>query len=239
MNPFSLPALVAFCLSAVNLVSVIRSFPETLPPEKRGMGGHVRSINPLVLFKPLPYPGLTLTILAHFLFLMAFSGMEFTLTFLAAERLGMGPRENAGMFVFIGVLIALVQGGVVRRSASRVGEKRMAIMGLITLIPGLVLIGLTQSMGLLYLGLFFLSVGSAMAIPCLTALASLYAPAQVQGQALGNFRSLGALARVLGPILASLIYWQSGSGAPYFIGAAFLVLPILMAWALPVPQSGR
>lgn len=113
----------------------------------------------------------------------------------------------------------------------------MALQGLVFLIPGLVSIGFTQSTWLLYLGLFFLAVGSSMVIPCLTSLVSLYTPAEYQGKSVGIFRSLGALARVIGPIAASLLYWKQGSASPYFIGAAFIIIPLLMIARLPKPEE--
>src|SRR5690606_3336415 len=180
VNPFSVPAAIACLLSLYNLFWLWTHFEETLPFEKRGQGGQQRLLNPFKLFKPLPYAGVNLTNIGHFLFLAAFSGMEFTLTFLAFERLGYTPMDNAYMFIFIGVVLALVQGGVVRRRAASVGEKRMALMGLVSILPGLLLIAIAQSSWLIYAGLFFLAVGSAMTIPCLTSLVSLYSPANEQ-----------------------------------------------------------
>jgi ferrochelatase len=236
VNPFSLPALVACVLSCFNLFFLGRNFVETLPPEKRGQNNSDRTANVLKLFRPLPYAGVNATNFAHFLFLAAFSGMEFTLTFLAAERLGYSPMQNGVMFIYIGVLIALVQGGYVRRKAREVGERQMARNGLIILIPGLLLIAYASSSALLYAGLFFLAVGSSMAIPTLTSLVSLYTPASEQGQSVGIFRSLGALARVLGPIAASLVYWRYGASVPYIAGALFLLLPIVLVARLPLPS---
>ncbi|MCO4794983.1 MAG: MFS transporter [Bacteriovoracaceae bacterium] len=237
VNPFSLPAGLSFILSMFNLYWLATKFKETLPESKRGKSATDRSINPIVLFKPLPYKGVNLTNFGHFFFLMAFSGMEFTLTFLAVERLSYSSMDNAYMFIFIGFVIALVQGGIVRRKARQVGEKKMSVMGLITLIPGLVLISNANSSGLLYLGLFFLATGSSMAIPCLTSLVSLYTPSEYQGKSIGIFRSLGALARVIGPITASVLYWKMGSAYPYLFGAAFLIIPILMIGMLPNQPS--
>ncbi|MCP4912097.1 MAG: ferrochelatase [Oligoflexia bacterium] len=237
VNPFSLPAAIAFILSMFNVIWLYRKFDETLPEEKRGKSASDRSINPLVLFKPLPYKGVNLTNFGHFLFLMAFSGMEFTLTFLAAERLGYSSMDNAYMFIFIGFLIAMTQGGYVRRKAGQIGEKRMALQGLVFLIPGLVAIGYASSSWMLYFGLFFLSVGSSMIIPCLTSLISLYTPGEYQGKSVGIFRSLGALARVLGPIIASIVYWKYGSQYPYYLGAIFLIIPIVMVAMLPKPST--
>jgi ferrochelatase len=237
LNPFSAPALLAFCLSVFNFFLILRKFKETLPPEKRGQASTDRSINPFTLFRPLPYPGVHLTNIGHFLFLTAFSGMEFTLTFLALERLQYRSLENAYMFIFIGFIIAFVQGGVVRRKAHQVGEKKMALMGLFCLIPGLLLIGFAFHSAVLYLGLFFLALGSAMAIPCLTSLISLYSPPEYQGKSIGIFRSLGALARVIGPLTAALLYWRLGSQWAYLLGTGFLLLPILLISRLPAPSK--
>jgi ferrochelatase len=237
VNPFSMAAGIAFVLSVFNLYFLFKNFNESLPKEKRGKHDSERTFNPLALFRPLPFPGINLTNFGHFFFLMAFSGMEFTLTFLAVERMSYTSMDNAYMFIFIGFIIALVQGGFVRRKAGQIGEKKVALMGLICIIPGLLAIGASSSSLLLYVGLFFLAVGSSMAIPCLTSLVSLYTPGEQQGHSIGIFRSLGALARVIGPIIASLIYWKYGSSSPYYIGSAFLVLPILMLSILPEPKK--
>lgn len=233
VNPFSMPAALAFCLSLFNVISVVLNFKESLPVEKRGLGTIKRSANPLKIFKFLPYPGVNLVNFGHFLFLTAFSGMEFTLTFLAHERFNFTSMENAYIFIYIGFIIAFVQGGVVRRKAASVGEKKMAMMGLVAVIPGLVLIAFTQTITLLYLGLFFLAVGSSMVIPCLTTLVTLYTPPEEQGHSVGIFRSLGALARVAGPIFAAVLYYRFGSSFPYLIGSIFLLIPIYMVSKLP------
>lgn len=237
VNPFSVPALVAFVLSAFNVYLVLKNFKETLPKDKREAHSE-RTSNIKELFQPLPYEGVNLTNFTNFLFTSIFSGMEFTLTFLAFERLGYGPMDNAYMFVFIGVILALVQGGYVRRKASSVGEKKLVLRGLFLIIPGLLAIGLSHSPFILYIGLFFLAIGSAIIIPCLTALVSLYTPHENQGKSIGIFRSLGALGRVVGPIFASLVYWKWGSASPYFWGTFLLVIPIMLVWFLPnVPKK--
>jgi|GEM_PF-23893 len=240
INPFSMAGIVAFTLSFINFLFVLFYFKETNKLENREratQSDHGRSVNPVKLFRPLPYKGANLTNFGHFLFLAAFSGMEFTLTFLAFERLQFTPMQNASMFVFVGFIIALVQGGYVRRKAATIGERKMALQGLITVIPGLFILAYTQSKGMLYFGLFFLAVGSAMTIPCLTALASLYAPDHEQGRVMGVFRSLGALARVIGPLLASLAYWNYGGSFPYIVGGIFLLLPLFLVSRLPKPEA--
>jgi ferrochelatase len=233
INPFSMPAIFAFLLSIFNTIWIKTKFVESLPESMRGKVHTERSANIFKLFKPLPYPGVNLVNMGYFAFLAAFSGMEFTLTFLAAERLNYTSMQNAYIFIYIGFIIAFVQGGIVRRKAADVGEKKMALIGMIALIPGLLLIAIAYSSLMLYAGLFFLAVGSSMIMPCLTTLVTFYTPPAEQGRSVGIFRSMGALARVVGPIAAAVIYYKSGSAAPYYIGAAFLIIPILMVAKLP------
>ena len=231
VNPFSTPALLAALLSFINFFTILKMFPETL--KKSGSTHPERSMNPFKLFKPLPIKGVNLTNLSYFFFITAFSGMEFTLTFLAVERLGYTSMDNAYMFIFIGFVIGMVQGGYVRRKAHDVGESKMALRGLICIIPGLILIAFTHAAWMLYAGLFFLAVGSAMVIPCMTSLVSFYSPRHIQGQSLGIFRSLGSLGRVIGPIYASLVYWRYGSVTAYFTGAILVFLPAMILSKLP------
>ncbi len=232
LNPFSAPALFAAILSFINLWMISKRFKETLPKENF-QKEHFRTSNLFKLFKTLPYKGLNQTNLANFFFIAAFSGMEFTLTFLAFERLSYTSLDNAKMFVFIGLVLALVQGGFVRRKANQIGEAKVVLMGLLLLVPGLLAISFAQSSLILFIGLFFLAIGSAMIVPCMTSLASFYAPEQKQGEAIGIFRSLGSLGRVIGPIVASVIYWKYGSAYPYLIGCVLLLIPFLLVLKLP------
>jgi predicted MFS family arabinose efflux permease len=238
LNPFSGPALASALLALFNLLWIAARFGETLAPERRGSSQHARVLNPFAQARRLQFPGLARTNHVTFLFVAAFSGMEFTLTFLAAQRLGYGPRDNVWLFVFSGLLIALVQGGFVRRLVPRLGEKRVSILGLLVLVPGFALVAVAHARTTLYTGLGWMAIGSALAMPCLSSLASRYAPADRQGLALGTNRSMMALARALGPIAASMVYWRFGSTAAYLGGASLAVLPLLLASSLPpVPAS--
>jgi MFS family permease len=237
LNPFSGCALAALALSLVNLLVAWRRFPETLPPEGRGEAATERTLNPLGALRHLDAPGVARTNLAYFLFFGAFGAMEFTLTFLAVERLGFSEAQNAWMFVYVGLLIAFVQGGLVRRLAPRYGERPLASAGIALTLPGFVVVGVAQGTGTLYLGLGLLSVGSAFVMPCLSALVSRYSPPDRQGLALGVFRSLGSLARAIGPLVGGLLYWKLGSWGPYHVGAVLCLLPLALALRLPpVPE---
>lgn len=234
LNPFSGAALCALVLSCLNLVLFGARFPET----RSGGSTIARSANPIKLFRSVQAPGVPRTNLVYFCFLVAFSAIEFTLVFLTLERFGYEPLQNAAMFVFVGLLIALVQGGAIRRLAPRYGDRRLALVGIVLVVPGFVLVGLAPSPAVLYAGLAAMAIGSALAMPTLSSLVSRYAPQESQGLALGLFRSLGALSRAVGPIVGGALYWQLGSRSAYLGAAAFLLLPILAVRGLPAPDDG-
>lgn len=242
LNPFSGPAIAASVLALINLAWVAAKFPETLPAERRGSGESERTRNPFAALSRVSSGELVRTTWAYFVFLFAFSAMEFTLTFLAYGRFGSAEdpwteRDNMWMFVFVGLLIAFVQGGAVRRMAPKHGERKLALVGVALVLPGFLLTGLSGSVGMLYAGLFFMAVGSAFAMPTLSALASRYAPAEHQGLALGAFRSAGALSRALGPILGGVLFWKLSSTAPYLLATVLLVAPLFLVARLPEPPA--
>lgn len=239
VNPFSMPALVAFVLSAINLLWVATRFQETLSEENRGAAAHARRpINPLVLFSKIDLAGVSRSNFIYFVYIAAFSGIEFTLTFFATDYFGYTHESLWVIFVYVGLIIAIVQGGVVRRMAPRIGEKKVSTVGLLLLVPSFLIICFSpESKFMLFLGLGIMAVGSALATPCLTALVSLYTPEDRQGSVLGIFRSLGALGRAVGPVLFCIIYWKFGPTVSYVAAAVLLLGPIVSTRVLPTPEK--
>lgn len=239
LNPWSTAAAIAFLLTLFNLVQVVLYMPETHPESARGEKPF-QFPNPFRLFRTGEYPGVSRTGLAYFIFVLAFSGMEFSLTFFAKEKFGYTERNNAMLFLAIGFVLALVQGGYVQRRAHKVGPRRMALHGLLFIVPGLILVGLSGQLlmpTLLYIAIILLAAGSAQATPCLTSMVSLYTPASEQGRVMGVFRSLGALGRATGPLLACAVYWRMGAAPAYYFGALVILLPVLITRTLPEPPT--
>ncbi|MCA9692081.1 MAG: MFS transporter [Nannocystaceae bacterium] len=239
INPFSAPALGAFALTLWNLLWVLSRFRETLAPEIRAQNqvGR-RPVNPLVLARPTRVPGVDRTNLINLLFIGAFAGAEFTLTFLARDRFGYTARDNVWIFLFVGVTVAAVQGGLVRRLAPKVGERPLTRAGILLTAVGLVVVGPARSEAILYAGLFLLAVGTSLATPAMTSLISLYAPEERRGELIGVFRSFGSLGRAIGPLVTAVAYWRYGPETPYTTAAVILLAPFLLALRLPTPPGG-
>ncbi|MGJ8639389.1 MAG: MFS transporter [Opitutaceae bacterium] len=236
INPFSVPALVSLGLAIINLIWVARRFDETLPEEKRGQSNERKGLLVFSLFKS-PSPAVTRTNLVYLLYMLAFSGMEFTLTFLAVERFEFSPAQNGGMFVFIGFILVLVQGGIVRRLAKPVGEKRLALFGLGSGTVAFLFIANAQGLGLFFTALAAMAFSIGLCSPTLSALVSLYSDEKEQGTALGIFRSAGSLARAIGPLAAAGIYFAYGSQNAYLCGGLMIIAPLMLAFSLPKPTK--
>jgi len=239
VNPFSMPALVSLVLTMINLIWVYRRFEETLPESKRGVPNPERRGLAVFRIYQCPEPATRRTNFVYLIYMLAFSGMEFTLTFLAVERFAFTPAQNGGMFVFIGLILVLVQGGIVRRLATPVGEKRLALAGLACGVAAFLVIALGQGYGLFFGGLALMAFSIGLASPTLSALVSLYSNESDQGANLGIFRSAGSLARAIGPLVAAFVYFIYGSQSAYLFGAVVVVVPLVMALKLPKPVKGE
>lgn len=66
---------------------------------------------------------------------------------------------------------------------------------------------------------------TAFVVTCMTTLTSKYGNFDQKGTVLGIFRSLGALARAIGPILSSTAFWSIGATTTYLIGGILLLYP--------------
>jgi len=237
INPFSVPALVSLLLALINLGWVWFRFKETLPekdaeaPEPAARG--------FAAFRIFTTggPEIRRSNLLYLIFMLAFSGMEFTLTFLAVERFDFSPAQNGGMFVFIGFILILVQGGIVRRLASPVGEKRLALAGLGFGVAAFIALAFPAPLGWFFLALAALAFSIGLVSPTLSALVSLYTNEADQGSALGVFRSAGSLARAIGPVVAAFAYFAYGSQSAYLFGAVVVLVPLVMALKLPQPKK--
>lgn len=237
LNPFSAPALLSLCITLINLCWVYRRFEETLPESKRGQANEEsRGLLVFRLFKS-PEPMTRRTNLVYFIYMLAFSGMEFTLTFLAVERFAFSPAQNGGMFLFIGFVLILVQGGIVRRLANPVGEKRLAVSGLACGVLAFLALAFAAQIGPFFIALAIMAISIGLTSPTLSALVSLYSDETRQGANLGIFRSAGSLARAIGPLAAALIYFIFGSSSAYIFGAIIILIPLAMA--LPLPQPAK
>ncbi len=232
LHPFSVPALIAASLALFNLLWAIAVFRETLPPERRrdAVSG-ARTANPLQMFNPQLGTAVPLINGTFMLHTLLFSGMESTLVFITTDELHLGPAAFGGLLAGMGIFSALIQGGIFRRLSGKFGIRRFALIGLLSLIPGFLLIGWVDwvpSVALLIGGLAFLGISSGLVFPALSTLVSLAGDQERQGWVLGTFRSSSALGRAIGPLLAGFVYYAWRPGGTYIVAAILVLVPVLL-----------
>lgn len=235
INPFSVPALVAFALCLVNLVWIATRFPETLTPATRSEAREPRLRNPLSAIFGLKDPAVRRANLVAFVFSIAFVAMESALTFLATKRFGYTVRENGMLLGFLGLCAIVTQGYIVRKLLKVADEIRVLTFGLAFTAVGLLVIAYAGQPWMLYVGLAALALGSGLVNPSTSGLISLYAGAEEQGRVLGIFRSLGSLARAITPVLAGIAFWRFGSASVFVGGAVLSVVALTIGIGLPRP----
>ena len=137
----------------------------------------------------------------------------------ALHRYGFGPRA-VGFLLFAVALPALImQGGLVRWLAPRLGEGRLASAGVLAYVLGLVLLGCAGSLAVTVSGLLLCGLGLGAYNPSASALASKQSRGHDRGAVMGAYTASASLARVLGPFSSGALYVAVGPGAPFLVGA--------------------
>ncbi|KAK2115296.1 Major facilitator super domain-containing protein 10 [Saguinus oedipus] len=202
--------------------------------------------------------------LVYFLYLFLFSGLEYTLSFLTHQRFqfsrddppnphpqealaatlalalpqvalpqgqpaGLGTNtpapslQQGKMFFLIGLTMATIQGAYARRIHPG-GEVTAVKRALLLLVPAFLLIGWGHSLPMLGLGLLLYSFGEWLC------------PGG-GSDIMGTLRSLGALARAAGPLVAASVYWLAGAQACFTVWSGLFLLPFLLLQKLSCPAQ--
>lgn len=142
-NNYHVPAFVAAFFSAVSIILTSVWFKETLPPEKRGLKDAARKRSFGAMIEALRHPAVGILLVLMFAQQLAFGGFEQILALFTLNRLGLNASGNAVVFVFVGIIIVAVQGGLIGRWSRKYGDRRLIYVGLGLLAVGLTLVGLT------------------------------------------------------------------------------------------------
>jgi DHA1 family tetracycline resistance protein-like MFS transporter len=227
------PGLAAAALSLANLVAAFFLLPE--PAQ------HVAATRSRGRFEALLHefrkPGIRRILLVYLVVTLAFSAMEATYAFLAQRRFGLGERHVGWVFAYIGVIVVLVQGGLIGPLTRRFGEKRLLVAG--ALLQGVALFALpfANGVGGLLLASAPLAFGSGLASPSIMSMLSRLSRAEDQGGTLGIGQSASALGRIVGP-LAGTTSFSVWHAAPYLGGAALMAMGAAVAATVSVPEGG-
>jgi MFS family permease len=255
--------LVSAAFSATALCLTFFLLPESLDPEHKTPADQLRRYSLLKLWKPLTRPIIGPMIAMSFISGFGFSGMEQTFSLLVYHRvydpdggvLAQADAEQAGvkagfatgwLLFFVGIIIAVVQGGLIHRLTKRFGEAKLMITGPLFIAAGMFVLaadvprllpGIWLWSGFLA-GCFGLALGSSIFNPALQSLVSRHASRREQGEILGDLQGMASLARVVGPLAAGALFQfvlhdTVYRGAPaYWVSGALSLIVAIWAFAL-------
>jgi MFS family permease len=227
------PGLLAATICGLNLALAFIRLPESLSQEiqhaNRAKGR--RPYDPLnthQLRQAFDHPYLGLLLTMSFLQVTAFGIMEQVFALFFKAHLGFSD-EDAGLrtgyaLAFVGLVGALIQGGLVRRIAPRYGERRMLIFGLVLFTCSIFLMPFGPTYASYFLILLPLSIGRSFIDPSTSALVSKAASAADQGRTFGTFQGLSSLARVVGPMIGLTVFATHHSLPFLFAGCVCLTV---------------
>ena len=222
------PGFIAAGLSLFAFVLAAFALPE---PTQR----HARVEKSLFDFSAvrsaLATPTIPLILALQFVATFAFAAFESTLSLLTQRQWGYDERHNGYIFTFIGLVLVVAQGGVVRRYMPKVGELTFVVAGSLLMAVGLAGVAWAGGLGVLLTSLAVAVLGFAMVSPSLASLLSRRTPQETQGEVLGVGQSMLSLARIFGPIAGNLLFGIAWT-LPHVAAANLLLVAFVGALVL-------
>ena len=224
-----LPGLVAAGLSFTAFLIALSVLKESKPPDLVPRSGVPPQFD-RHLWKELGVNRLLASLMAGlFLTLLAVAGMEISVTLHGRERFGFRQIDMAYLFLFMGAIVATIQGGLIGRIVKRVGEMGVIIIGSASFALGFVLIPSIWRVPWLYVVALLIAIGQGLCYPALTSLVSKVAPEGERGSLLGLATAVGSLARFIGPIMAGFLYDLAAAPGAFYGGAVLMALALFIA----------
>ncbi len=242
MSHFSMsaPFYFAAALAALNSVAVYFFLPESLKPEHKTTArrGSVREV-----FREAKGNSLFLVIGSYFFTTVAFSLLMATYPLFAARQFGFSAPQVGYVFAGMGILGAIIQGGLLGWLLKVLNDKTLAIMGTIILAAGFFILPLSHGVAMLVIATTATAIGHGLVAAPMNGMASKSVGAAAQGRVLGVMQSSASLARVAGPVLGGfLLNWEIVHGYPHFgrfaywAGAAVILVSFAFTMALKVTE---
>ena len=219
------PGFAAAALALANGIAAFFVLPEPEERQARQAAGRSRFH---AFFREMGRPGIRRVIVIYFLTVLAFSAMEATYAFLVKEQYALSDGSVPYLFAYIGVIIVVVQGGLIGRLTRRFGEKGLLVAGLALQAVALCALPFAGSVAGLLVATAPLAIGSGLAQPSYASLLSRFARADEQGGTLGIGESAAAFGRIIGPEAGTWTYGRWSPAFPYVAGGAIMAVAALV-----------
>ena len=223
------PFMVAAGLSFLNCLYGYFILPESLSLSNRRKFS-IKRANPLgSLMNLKKYPGIGGLVFSFFLIYLAAHAVQSNWSFFTIERFGWDEKMIGISLGVVGLLVAAVQGGLVRVINPMIGNEKSVYFGLLLYAIGLLLFAFASQSWMMFVFLIPYCLGG-IAGPALQSIISGNVAANEQGELQGTLAGLISLTSIAGPpMMTGLFSYFTKPGAPiHFSGAAFLLGSVLM-----------
>jgi len=203
--------------------------PESLTEEKKRMVVKRKIFNVASFKKVLSNPLISVVILLFFIVTFSVANIYGTFALLGHIQFGFTDMQNGMIFGIIGIIGAIVQGGLIGRLAKKYSDQRLITIGTFFLMIGLAFLPYGVNLTGVIIIAAIMSIGSGILQPILLSLVSKVAPENEQGIVLGVNQSFSSFARMLGPLWGGFSYQYLGYQIPFLTGAFFVLLVFLFS----------
>jgi len=231
------PFWVAAALSGLAFLYGAFVLPESLAPDKR-MAFSWKRANPFGSLRLLgSHPELSGLAIVNFLLYFAHHLFAAVFVLYAGYRYGWSAWEVGVLLALVGALDMLVQGVLVGRVVSRLGDRSTMVIGLFGGAIGIAMMGLAPT-GWWFVAAMLPNALWGLAMPTLQSLMTQHVSESEQGQLQGANMSVGSIAGVVSPLFFGWVYALSVGenavlptpGAAFLIAALVLLAAAVLGW---------
>ncbi len=220
-----LPFYAAAGLSTLNLLYGLFVLPESLPREKR-RGLEWRRLNPIGLLRMAWHErGLRSLAIAWSCSWAGLGAVQSSLVLFTRYRFGWGAEANGLVLAALGLSQALVEGVLLSRITSRLGERRTALLGYIALALGYAALAVALTGWMVAPALLLMAIGG-LAVPSVRAMVSDRGDVTNQGEMQGVLTAVEGITAIAAPLLSAWLFFAfTSSWVPaHFAGAPFVLV---------------
>lgn len=231
------PFFGAAALAFMNLIFGFLVLPESLKPENRRPFSWTRA-NPIGTLRVLTrYSVLKSFIVVLLLIYIAHYSLQSTWAFYTMFKFGWGHDQVGYSLAFVGLMMAIVQGGLSRILIPKLGPQNSIRFGMIVALLSYLAYAFAPSGIFMYYIMLFFSF-SGIAGPSIQGLISNQVPQDAQGELQGGLTALMSISAIFGPLLMTQLFQVGSKGifANSFPGLPFMVAGILVLIAFLLVQ---
>lgn len=229
------PFLIAAGLSLLNAVYGYFVLPESLSQENRRAFDWKRA-NPIGTFINLKrHKEIIWLIVAVFLLNTAGQSPQSTWTYYTILKFDWSTKMVGASLAFIGLSIAIVQGGLIRIIVPKLGQKKSVYLGFLFSLIGYILFAFANQGWMMFAFMVPFALGG-IAMPAIQGIISNRVPANEQGEMQGAITSLISVTSIIGPVLMTELFYSftQNNSSLYFPGAPFMMSAILVTISLAI-----